>query len=229
MAITRATGNAWLENSTSGGTSISRAFVNNVQAGSLLVAMAATAANETVTFSDGVNTWVSNAVSVRQGNLSTNIQIGYAVNAAAGATTVTASSASNVNRSIEICEYLGVATSSPVDGTAVTNTADGSTSNPDPGAITSTGGAVFIGAGVLYPTGAATVGTGYTGQIESTAWGSYQLNVEDQIFATAQTGHHPKYNSNFDYWAMIGIAFKAASGGGGATTQLLTSSNNGGF
>jgi hypothetical protein len=216
-AITRATGNCYLGASASSATSVSRAFTNSVTAGSLLVAVCLmTNTDEAQTVSDGTNTWTSNAIRLWHGNLAVGIQIGYAANAVAGATTVTCSSAAGVNRSIYVCEYAGVATTSPVDGTPVSASSDGTASNPDPGGITSTGGAVFIGAGVLYPAGAATEGVGYTEQVESTAGiGGLQVNIEDQIFSSAQTNQHPKYDNDFNYWPMLGIAFKEASGGGG--------------
>lgn len=212
-AITRAGGgNCWAGNTKLSSTSVNVTLPSSVAAGSLLVVFTAAGANETITLSDGTNTYTSSAVSFYQTNLAAKIQIGYAANVASGSTTITASGPGTVNRAIYVCEYIGAATASVVDGTPTSSGHDGSSENPAPGSITSTGAAVFIGAFVIEPTGTETAGSGYTKQVESTAWNGYQLDLQDQIFSSA-TSNDPGLASPSNYSGRIGIAFKAAPTG----------------
>lgn len=215
MAITKATGNVGLTAVTTG-TSVSRAFANNVAAGSLLVGFAAVNANETITFGDNNgNSW-DPAITLWYADLNTYIAFGYVLSANAGATTVSQSGATSTSRWITVCEYVpGSAVSlitSPVS-------AFGTGSNPDAGAITSTGPAVFLAGGVVYFNTAPTPGSGYTALDAGQASMSYTQVIEDQIFATGQTNHHPAYSSSKEFWALLGIGFQESGGGGGTVVE----------
>lgn len=220
MAIARATGNAWLNTSNASSVSVSRAFANSVTAGSLLVAVTSYPANQVPTVSDNNgNTWTSALIGQYDGSLVQNIYLSYALNANAGATTVTASGGGNMNRFLGICEYTGAATSSAVDGTPVATS--GTSSNPDPGAITTTTAGVLIGAAVVYPTTGPTAGTNYTRQITVTPSGLYHVVVEDWITTGAQTDNHPSWATSESYWCALGAAFKEAAGGASAAALAL--------
>jgi hypothetical protein len=223
MAIARVTNNTWLSARALSGAATSyveRAFVDNVQAGSLLVAVAQVMGNKSVTFSDSQgNAWVTAIEPAYSGALGVRYAIGYASNASAGATTVRATYPDDAsNRSIVIMEYTGCATASPVDGTATSAT--GSSDTPmAPGNITSTGDAVFIGAAVYAsPAGTPTPGTDFTGY-ERTQDGDYTINIEDRIVSGAAT-INPAW-SNKTFWLALGIAFKAAAGGSSTPIAAL--------
>lgn len=229
MAITRVTGNSfsdllWASALSGDGTGyVEKAFANPVTAGSLLVAAVQVNGNKTPTFSDGVNTWQTGILSAYSGALDVRIAIGYAMNASAGATTVRATFEDDTkNRSIIIAEYAGVATASAVDGTP-TSASGSSDSAMAPGAITSTGDALFIGF-ALYssPPGTPTPATNFTGYEASPA-SAYTLNVEDRI-ATGAGAINPSW-SNKTFWLATGIAFKAA--GGASAVDLAGSATAG--
>jgi len=225
VSISYASGNAYLSNVVPSQTSISKAFANAVQAGSLLVAVQFWSnTDEVQTFSDNNgNTWIKPIAQRWHSNLSNGIAIAYAVNANAGATTVTCSSTSTISRDLVIIEILGAATVSPVDGTPIGNEANGSTSNPDPGAITTAGAGIILGVAVIYPTDNPTAGTSYTSQYHSTASGSlYNLAIEDFITSGAQTNNHASWATAEDYWLALGVAFKAAASGGATTTKVMS-------
>jgi hypothetical protein len=224
MAIARASGNAWLDATTSAFASVGKAFANNVTAGSLLVAVEWFSVNETQTIADNNgNTWTS-VIQQYQTNLSAGITIWYAKNAAAGATTVTASSASTNGRTLLICEYTGADTASPVDGTAVGDQANGSASNPDPGAITTSAAGVLIGAAIVYPTTSPTAGTNYTRQFNATpVWSSYNAVLEDWLTPSAQTNNHPNWATSENYWLALGAGFKQVGGSASIVPGLTTS------
>jgi hypothetical protein len=217
VAITRPAGNTWLSTNTTNGANLARAFANNVTAGSLLVAVATRLNSETHTFTDTQgNTWTV-LDSQDSGALGSGVVIAYAMNAIAGATTVTVASSTVQARGLYICEYAGVATTSAVDGTPVKANSDaGSPSAVDPGGVTTTGDAVLIGVGYTYPgSDANTPATNYTKQAEQTYSSFYNLSIQDWIATGGQSNNHASWTPNRDYWIAFGFAFKTAGGGGG--------------
>lgn len=218
MAITRSAGNVWISTRTlSGGgpTYVERTAVSAVAAGDLLVAAVQIMGNKTCTFSDTVNgAWAGGDVYIpaASGALGARWAIGWFPNSAAGSPTVRATLPDDtVNRTIAWSSYSGVATTSPKDGTEVY--ADGSSDSAmNPGTITSTGDALFIGlAAWSSPAGNPTPAASFTDtQITS---GDYAWAMEDRIVTGANT-IAPSW-SNKTFWRAIGIAFKSAGGGGG--------------
>lgn len=209
MAIARV--NSWTPSAKVHDTEVSQEFAN-VTAGSLLVAVSFVGAgNEAQSIADtNGNTWVEVDHQYHT-NLDNGAWIWYAKNANAGLTSITNSSASAIDRQLVIMEYSGVDATSPVDGTPVKNDANGSTSQPDPGAITTTGDAVLIGVAIMYPNANPTAATNYTKQYDSAPSGFQNLEIEDWIATGAQVNNHPLWATNEDYWQAFGFAFKAAT------------------
>lgn len=223
MAIARVSGNAWTAVSAlsggsvdgaANGTKIAQTFANNVTAGSLLVAVTSTlvGANETHTFADNNgNTWVLGA-SRYYSAVGAYFAIGYAANANAGSTRVNVTSASDVNRGLVICEYTGAATASALDGTAVAADSAGSSSNPDPGAITTTQGGIIIGATMYSDGGADVTSSGSYSLVKNTISSSYPIFAQDWVTSAAQTANHPSFVGAKSFWLGLGIAFKDSGG-----------------
>jgi hypothetical protein len=216
MAIERAASNTWLTGLTADATSFNKAFAVDVTAGSLLVAVTSIVGNDvgtSATMTDTQsNTWTL-AATYYMSLLTGTLSVWYAENAAAGATTVTTASSLNQDRFIAICEYKGAATSSPVDGSIAQDFNTSGTVEIDPGPITSTGDAVFIGAAITTSVASVAENTGYTRQYAADPGGAwYPVRIEDAILSGAQTSS-PKWTDTLQYWCAIGVAFKAASGG----------------
>lgn len=209
-AIGYVVANKYLSATATSATSVSKAVASNVTAGSLLVAIAYfTNVDEVQTFSDNNgNTWHTE-IKAYDSTLAQGIAIGWAANANAGATTIADTSASTINRYIIIAELTGAATTTPVDGTAIA--ASGSSSAPSPGAITTAGAGIVIGAATVTPTTPPTPGTGFTAQFNQT-WAQYPMTIEDQI-TTASGSYTASYTTSESFWAAMAIAFKAGAGG----------------
>lgn len=225
MAIGYATGHSWTDNVSNApggtGTSNSKAFTNNVAAGSTLLCIVQHAADEAITFSDDQgNTW-SQQIRVYSAALGFDIAIGLAKNAAAGATTVTASHTSNVARAMIIAEVTGADTTSQPVGTPAGAISSGS-APPDPGAsITTAAGDLLVGAVIDASATDIAAGSGFTRQLRAANTAAYQWCIEDQI--AAGTGpYDPNWTTSLNFWAAPAIAIKAAAGGGGPTLDPVT-------
>ena len=158
MAITQlqATGNT-----ASGATSVAKAFVSNVTAGSLLVcAVTVYDATKTPTVSDTVNGAWTQALSYSNTSvLNAVTRIFYYPNSAGGACTVTASWSGSASGEIHQAEYAGAATSSPLDQTGTGAASSGTTATT--GSLTpSVPGELLWGWCGFLNTGS--VGSGYT-------------------------------------------------------------------
>jgi hypothetical protein len=129
-----------------GSTTSPVAFPNQLTPGSFLVATASVGANTTVTFSDGVNTWTT-VTSRYWANVGSVIAIGWAQNASTAALTLTATfGASGSFGAIIISEWLGVASSSPVDVFTVGANVSASTSPSDVSMTTTQNGDLVVSA-----------------------------------------------------------------------------------
>lgn len=225
MAIGYVASNKWLSFNDSGPTTslANGVFAVSVSAGSLLVAVAQWfTTDETQTFSDSLNgTWTTAVQKFdTSGALGSGIAIGYFKNSAAGACTVSVSSASSVHRSLDIVELTGADTSSQPDGTPVGAEDPNASAQVDAGTITTAGAGIIIAAsaGSGWTTPAAD--TNFTLQTSRTPTGCYLMGIEDYITTAAQTNIHAQFNNNNNFWVAVGAAFKAASGGGGSSPVI---------
>ncbi len=158
----------------------------NVTAGNLLVAYArwaGDATTATVTDSAG-NTWVGiSQVAWASGVGFANIF--YCANCLGGSSvTFTLNTGSASFRGLEVAQYSGISTTSPLD--AHDGTATGSTTTMTSGTftITAPNELVFVGFGITNLTGGESAGTGYTLQdVNSTAG----VGFEDKIVSSIQT------------------------------------------
>lgn len=218
MAVAIASGNGWQSTGTQFVSNTQHTFAVDVTAGSLLVAFVLYLQNVEQTVSDNVNGGWTKGGEFWDATLAMQLGWYYLPNAAAGATTVTASGESGYAevRVLSVCEYTGAETVSPVDGTWTS--AAGSSSGPAPGAITTTGAGVVIGARRSTGAPASTPGTGYTERLDAYGYsGAYAIAIEDRI-TTAGGAYDPSWTDTAGFWAAIGFAFKA----GGATVVGLT-------
>lgn len=210
-------------------TTIAASFSPAVTAGSLLVAAISfdwgTSNNITVTgvADDRGNTWA-----VIPGTLSGDtanhqaVQLAYCMNAAAGATTVTATfSVTTDFRRIVLAEHSGVATSAALDKAAVNATTNTTATNNVTSSATAAlaqADELVIGAVMDTANGAntQTAGTGFT-KNPSTAFGL--CAIEDRIVA-ATTGVAATWTfGTAGRYAALVATFKLASGG---TTPVST-------
>lgn len=215
MAIATESGNGWAGASSGGSaTSVAKTFASTVGAGSLMVAVTQILTPaETVTFSDGVNTWTSVTPVSQNSAVYGTLAVGFAINASSGSRTVTASSGTSCNRAIITCSYTG-ASASPLDGTpTAANNASGSSSVIAPGAITTTGAGILIAAGVGTGAGPLVAASGYTLATSFGLSGVYAtFGVQEKVTTTGVT-ENPGFNYSDSFWLSVGIAFKSASGG----------------
>lgn len=194
-----------------------------VTSGSLLVAVTEVllGVDETITFGDDKgNTW-QQLVGRFYSSAGAKIAIGYAMNCAAGTTTVYARSDSNVNRFIAVSEYIGAATTSAADGSNSAN-GTGSSATINPGAITTTAAGLIISA-CTYTDGGADV-TALNGDYtltKRTMSGGYPVFVQDWITSGAQTSHAASFTGNKSFWNAVVGAFKADGAGGGSAIAAI--------
>ncbi len=142
--------NSWTGTSSVGSvTSWAKALPSTVGAGSLIVAVTTIyAPGETVTFSDGVNTWTTITPTSSNSSVYETLAIGFAINTSSGSRTVTASSGTSCDRAVAVASYAGQS-ASPLDGTpTAASNATGTSSTVAPGAITTTGAGILIAAAV---------------------------------------------------------------------------------
>lgn len=214
MAIATESGNGWAGASSGGSaTSVAKTFASTVGAGSLMVAVTQILTpGETVTFSDGVNTWTSVTPTASNSAVYATLAFGFAINGSAGSRTVTATSGTSCNRAIATCSYTG-ASASPIDGTPTSaNNASGSSSVIAPGAITTTGAGLLLAAGVGTGAGPLTAASGYTGTNFSLSGVYATFGVQEKITTGAVT-ENPGFGYSDSFWLSVGIAFKSASAG----------------
>jgi len=114
--------------SNTGGATIAQAFASPITAGNLVVVTVAWQGTAALTVTDSVGNGYAVATSTYDAVNGQSLAILYAPNVTGGAATVTASFASGVPtvRRLEIHEYAGLATTSPLDATAM-NIGDGTT------------------------------------------------------------------------------------------------------
>lgn len=229
-------GGGGLTDDTSAAT-IAASFSPTVSSGSLLVAAISwslggggTGTVSSVTDSAG-NTWTL----LSQASDTTNtqgLQLAYAMNATAGATTVTATfSGSTSFRRITLAEYSGVATASALDTSAVKNNGVNTTAANDVtvGPITTTAAGDLIVCGVMDTangTNTQTAGTGFT---KRNAFGLCAL--EDLVQGSAGSISGTWTFGTAGRYAAGVAAFKAATGGspsGTATSSSTASITAGG-
>ena len=218
------------------GTTIALAFTSNVASGATLAASATCGSGTaTCTFSDSQsNTWVT-AQTITDIDNGLRCYSGYAKNAAAGATTVTATfSIAGDFRCITIHEVSGADTTAPLDGNsgqfqaaAIGTATDGISST---NLTTTANGCYIFGSTYTYNAdNAIAAGTGYTGR-ESVDIASnlFTLQSEDKIQAVAGATA-ATFTSGFDNNTAltVALAFKPAAAGG--TTHPGWSGNFGGW
>lgn len=218
MAILLDSNTAWIGNRVlSGGGPVyaEQACGAAVGVGTFLVAAMQIMGDKVVTFSDSVNgAWPGGNIHepAANGALGARWAIGWFENSAAGTPVIRGTLPDDtVNRTIRVAAYTGVATTSAKDGTATTanNTSD---SPMNPGSITSTGDALFIGLTCWSsPAGTPTPAASFTAYHDTL--GDYNWSIEDRIVTGAATVA-PSW-SNKTFWQALGIAFKSAGGGGG--------------
>lgn len=158
MAITQvqATGNT-----ASAATSVAKAFLSNVTAGSLLVcAVTVYDSTKTPTVSDNLNGAWSLAVSYSNTAVLNSItRIYYLPNSAAGVCTVTASWSGTANSEIHQGEYAGAATSSPLDQTGTGGASSGTSATTTAMTPSVAGELIWGWCGFI---SSGSVGSGYT-------------------------------------------------------------------
>lgn len=190
-----------------------KAYTSNVSPASLLVACVTYAANTTCTFSDGVNSWttIGPYFDATSGQA---IAIGYAQNAASGATTVTATYGVTATfRTLQISEWAGGATSSVLDTNTGGRSNSTSTTPSDASMATAFDGELIIGA-CQGNVSVETAGAGFT-VVQSDATNLFfsEYQVQTSAGSIACTYNASPTQST----ATISAAFKAPSSAAGNT------------
>jgi hypothetical protein len=233
MPIARVTNNTWVDASALSGSGpfggdgvgqrVQVALTDAVQSGSLLVAVTEVllGVDETITFGDDKgNTW-QQLVGRFYSSAGAKLAIGYAMNCAAGSTTVYARSDSNVNRFLAVSEYTGAATTGAADGSNSAN-GTGSAATINPGAVTTTAAGIIISA-CVYTDGGEDV-TALNGDYtltKRTMSGGYPVFVQDWITSGSQSSHAASFTGNKSFWNAAVVAFKAAAGGSSTPIAAL--------
>lgn len=192
--------------------SIALAYTSNVTAGSLLVACVMGTDGTSVSgVSDGVNTWTADKTAAFNTNVNFRTAIYSAPNAAAGATTVTASFTITCRCAIHLFEFAGAATASPADAN---NDATGNGTNPTLSVTTVGANDLIIGAVNTYDNAwTITAGTNFTLQSNQTT-GSMSTGAEywlDAGAAGAKTVGFTVAGGTGGYWSMAAVAYKIAA------------------
>lgn len=196
----------------SSGTTIALAYDSNVTAGSLLVAFVYANHGISGVADSRSQTW-SSAVNVTDG-ATYSLATYYFHNTTAGANTVTVTFAGAVTyASLQIAEYSGVATSSPLDKTASNSqTAPGTgTDAITSGSVTTTtDGQLILGWTTALTVGAGTVsaGTGFTGRIN--VFGDTLFEDRVQSSAGSVSATFTGTNATSDYITLVST-YKAAT------------------
>lgn len=236
MAIARVSATMWsnatVRQLSGGGNNYVEKIANAaIAAGTTLVAGVQIIGDKVPTFSDDVNgAWAGGNIwlPAASGALGARWGLAWFPNSAAGTPTIRATLPDDtVNRSIAIAAYTGLDLTSPIILVGGNNgvSAEGSSDSAmDPGAITSTTDALFIGlAAWSSPAGAATAGASFTGyQITN---GDYEWAIEDRIVTGGATVN-PSW-SNKTFWKALGIALKAASTGSSGNPHASKQANGG--
>lgn len=178
-----------LGSQSSGGGTIT--FTSNVTAGSLLVvAVRLGATGRTITLGDDKSNTYSTAYFSTDDGQGDSLAVLYAMNAAAGATTVTISfSGAATTVRVAVHEYSGIATSNAFDQPAKQNFAATTTPTSGNTSTTAQGDELLFGycengAGF---TAAFTAGSGYAKREELTSGGLLKIGTEDQIVSVTGT------------------------------------------
>jgi type II secretory pathway pseudopilin PulG len=171
-----------------GAATIVQAFSSPVKGGSLIVAAVSwdTASSTAVTCSDNQNNVYTTVTNTNDTTMVQAMAVCYAMNAAGGATTVTATfGAASVSRRLTVHEYSGIATTTAVDvsraNNALSTTAtDNVTSTAG---TTTTAGDLIFGAVMETDNGDITItpGTGFTQRASATS----DMRTQDRIQASA--------------------------------------------
>lgn len=198
----------------SSATSVALAFGSNVGAGNaILGAWRYGNSGRTVTLSDNQsNTYTSSAVAATDSTDNSTVGVGFALNCAGAATTVTFGiSGAAANLRFSISEFSGVATSSALDKTAG---ASGSGTAPATSSVTpTTNGQLFFAIAHMAGTTTFTAGTDFTlATTVPTGAGAQRLGAEYFIQATAAAHVFDFASSSSHTWSIAGVTLKAAGG-----------------
>jgi hypothetical protein len=169
------------------GTSMTVSYGSSVAAGNLLVGMFRAAGTTSV--SDSRNGAWTKAV----GASDAVNAIWYRANAAAGATTVTASGTTSGPIRAVIAAYSGIATSAPLDGTAC-NTGTGTTATTGSTASVAAGELAFAGIGTFNSPITVTAGAGATLRTQFT--GANGTSADEDVLSTAAGTQNKSFTLN---------------------------------
>lgn len=194
--------------------SINVSYASNVTAGSLLVALFGWADTSlTASFADGRNGSWSAAASSKSSNagFGYNTEVFYFPNAAAGATTVTATLSGTAGYMwLVVLEFGSAATSSPLDAS---NSATGGSSAVSGSLTTVTDNALIVACSLVSAI-TPTAGSGFTlaSNLDGNG-GEYKLDAGAHGSNTVAFG-----GGNDPNWTLSMAAFKPSTGGGGGST-----------
>lgn len=205
---------------------LSQAYAGNVTAGNLLIAavtklVAADAQTITITDTQS-NMWLT-AVSIFQGaDLNCRVTIFYVINSAGGATTVTAATGGGdvTAISLNVFEYSGATTTSPLDATASATRDALPNILIDPGNVTTAESGELLFSYVAYDNaftvgGAVlTPGAGYTREFDSPVAGAGQKRTAAQDQVAGAAGSYSTawaVTSVSAVWAGVAATFKAVA------------------
>jgi hypothetical protein len=198
-------------------TSATLAYNSNVTAGSLLPHAVRIGANgRTITVTDDKSNTYNNAWSVLNDGQGNDIQVPYAMNAAAGATTVqVAISGAAATIRFAIHEYSGIATTSALD--QQTRQTYAASSSPDSGNVTITQADEllfgYVDNGTRSVATAFTQGASYNKREQLVVGTTLAIGTEDRIVAATGTYSAPFSLTGGAESGGVGIAtFKGAGG-----------------
>ncbi|HEY6391662.1 MAG TPA: IPT/TIG domain-containing protein, partial [Bryobacteraceae bacterium] len=165
------------------------------------------------TVSDSSGNTYRQAIQFGQTTAGETLGIFYAENIAGGANTITVSETISGALRFAILEYSGVALSNSLD--AVPATAQGSSTTPNSGSVTTGAGGDLLLAAILTTNPATfTAGTGYNIKEFVPAEPNTKLIVEDQIQSVAGTASAGATIAAADNWGAGLIAVRSISGVG---------------
>lgn len=193
--------------------SSSCAYGSNNAAGNLLVAGLQDSVDPAgITLSDTRgNTWVK-AVGLYASGPGLSGSIWYVENCAAGANTVTVAGGTASFQELDIAEYSGAATSSPLDQTAI---ATSSSTAPDSGATATTSQAAELVVGLIALSGVRTVtwGNSFTGRQSSNNTVNRQADFGDLVVSSTGAYHAAATLSSASDWVAAVATFRGAAAG----------------
>jgi hypothetical protein len=193
-------------NSTSG-TTMNVTYGSGVGTGHLLVGMFRTAGTTSV--SDSLNGAWTKAVGTSDGLNS----IWYRPNASAGTTTVTVSGTASASIRAVIAEYSGVATTTPLDGTAC-NTGTGTSATTGSTASVPAGELAFAGVGMFDSPITVSAGTGAT--LRNQLTGANGTSADEDVASTTAGTQNKSFTLSTappGGWAACIATFKPPGGG----------------